>query len=96
MPSVTFSFGAKTKTFTVSAGGVARFHAWALATYPTIPNPTFNPALPINQVTNPLTIPNPDPIISAIDGMWEGFRTNVKNWEKSVAVGAVASPPDVT
>lgn len=93
MATVTFTFATKTKSFTISAGSASRFAAWAAAAYPTIPNPAYDP------VTNPgvsQTIPNPEPVLSAIDGLWEGVKNNVKSYEKELGVKAVTTPADLT
>jgi len=93
MPNVTFTFGAATKTYTITAANAARFLAWATAAYPTIPNPAYD------AVTNPgvpQTIPNPNPVASAIDGLWAGIRNNVISHEKSLGAAAVAQPVDLT
>jgi hypothetical protein len=91
MATVTFTFAAKTKTFTVSAGSATRFAAWAAAAYPTIPNPAF-PGTP----GAPATLPNPEPVLSAIDALWAGIVANVKRYEKSLGIAAVATPADLT
>lgn len=95
MATVTFTFANKTKSFTVSAASATRFAAWAAAAYPTIPNPAYNPALPVDPVTNPVTIPNPEPVLSAIDGLWAGIKANVMSMEKAAGVAAVATPADL-
>jgi len=91
MATVTFTFATKTKTFTVSAASANRFAAWAAAAYPTIPNPAF-PGTP----GAPATLPNPEPVLSAIDALWAGIRANVRNYEKNLGVAAVATPGDLT
>lgn len=94
--SVTFTFGPKTKTFTISAGNVARFQAWALAAYPTIPNPAYvTPCGTPLPDCLPQTIPNPDPVLSAIDGLWAGIKANVLSFERENAKRAVAEPGDI-
>lgn len=84
MASVTFTFGPRSKTFTVAAQSVTRFQAWALAQYPTVSD------------GNGGTIPNPDPVTSVIDGLWSGLRASVIAYEKAQAVAAVATPADLT
>lgn len=96
MANVTFTFGNKTKTFVVTPANAARFAAWAAAAYPTIPNPAYDPAKPIDAVTNPQSIPNSEPVLSAIDGLWAGVKNNVIGWEKEQAKAAVATPADLT
>lgn len=94
MATVTFTFAAKTKSFTVSAGSATRFAAWAAAAYPTIPNPAYDPLLPPTGGNTP-TIPNPEPVLSAIDALWAGIKANVMSYEKDVGVRAVATPADL-
>jgi len=94
MATVTFTFGPKTKSFTVSPAGVARFMDWAAAAYPTVPNPAY--VDPETTSTVSPTIPNPDPVISVIDGLWAGVRNNVRGYEKQQGVAAVPDPTDVT
>ena len=91
MATVTFTFGAKTKSFTVSAANVTRFSNWAAAAYPTIPNPAF-PGTP----GAPPTLPNPEPVLSAIDALWQGVKNNVISYEKGLSVAAVPIPGDLT
>lgn len=82
-----------TKTYVVTAQTMTRLNAWAAATYPTIPNPAYDP------VSNPgvsRTLPNPDPLGSACDAIRDGLWNNVKGWEKAQALAAVASPSDLT
>jgi hypothetical protein len=90
MPSVTFTFGNKTKTFDISGPNAARLVAWATAAYPTIPNPQAG------EEGQPTTLPNPEPVLSAIDGLWAGIRANILAHEREVARKAVAEPGDLT
>lgn len=96
MATVTFTFANKTKSFTVSAGSATRFAAWAAAAYPTIPNPAYDPSKSIDAVTNPQTLLNPEPVLSAIDALWAGIKANVMSSEKDVAVKAITPPADLT
>ena len=96
MATVTFTFGNKTRSFTVSAANVARFVAWAAAAYPTVPNPAYPSPDANGKSTVPATLPNPEPVLSAIDGLWAGLRANVINHEKQVAMKAIATPEDLT
>lgn len=90
MATVTFTFATKSKSFTISAPNAARFAAWAAAAYPTIPNPAFG------APGEPLTLPNPDPVLSAIDGLWAGIKANVLSYEREIAKMAVVEPADLT
>lgn len=93
MATVTITFGPKTKNYTVSGANLIRLQNWAIAAYPTIPNPTFG------QVGHELegpTIVNPDPVGSAMDALWSGLRANVISIEKATSVAAVAQPADLT
>lgn len=96
MATVTFTFANKTKSFTVSAGSTARFAAWAASAYPSIPNPAYDPAKLTDPVTNPVTLPNPEPVLSAIDGLWQGIQNNVKSYEFTEGVKVVAKPTDLS
>ena len=89
MATITFAFGNKSKTYTITAGNAARLAAWATAAYPTIPNPDKSEGAPA-------TIPNPEPVLSAIDGLWAGIKANVINYEREVGKKAVAEPADLT
>lgn len=95
MATVTFTFANKSKSYTISAGSAQRFSDWATAAYPTIPNPSYNPALPPTGGNTP-TIANPDPVTSAIDALWAGIKANVMGNEKDVAVKAITPPADLT
>lgn len=88
MATVTFTFGSKTKSFTISAASASRFAAWATAAYSTIPNPDTSPG-------QPATIQNPEPVLSAIDALWAGIKANVRNFEREQAKAAVAEPGDL-
>ncbi len=91
--SVTFTFATKSKTFTVSAANAARFAAWAAAAYPTIPNPAYvTPCGTPLPACLPQTIPNPDPVLSAIDGLWAGIKANVLSFEREKAKAQVTEP----
>lgn len=96
MAVVTFTFGPKSKTYNITAGSLTRLSAWAAAAYPTIPNPAYNPGLPVDPGTNPLTIPNPDPTTSAIDGLWAGIMANIQSSEKATSVAAIVAPAAIT
>lgn len=93
MATVTFTFANKTRSFTVSAGSATRFAAWALAAYPTIPNPAYDP---VSNPGVPQTIPNPEPVLSAIDALWAGIRANVRSYEDTIAKAAVTPSGDLT
>ena len=96
MAVVTFTIATKTFSTTITAPNATRFGAWAAAMYPTIPNPAFNPALPEHPTTNPRTIPNPEPAISALAAVFQGLKNNVISWEREQAKKAVAEPGDLT
>jgi hypothetical protein len=96
MPNITFTFGPTTKTYTITSPNAQRFVAWATAAYPTVPNPAFDAAKPVDPVTNPQTIPNPTPVLSVIDGLWAGLKANVQSSEKAAAMGTIAPPTDIT
>lgn len=93
--TVTFTIGNKSKTYTISAANAARANAWAAAAYPTILNPAFDPAKPVDPTTNPQTITNPEPVLSAIDGLWEGIKNNVISWEHEQGKKAVPNPAPI-
>lgn len=93
MATITFTFANKTKSFTVTAGNANRFAAWALAAYPTIPNPAYDP---VSNPGVPRTIVNPEPVLSAIDALWAGIKANVISTERQTAHTAVAEPADLT
>lgn len=95
MATVTFTVATKTYSTTVTGPNATRFGAWAAAAYPTIPNPAYNPELPTNG-SNPVTIPNPEPAISALEAVYRGLRNNVISWEREQAKAAVAEPADLT
>lgn len=96
MAAVTFTVGTKTFSTTITAGNATRAAAWAAAQYPTIPNPSFNPAIPEHPVSNPRTLPNPEPVISALAAMYQGMKDNVRRWEQDQSKSAVALPGDLT
>lgn len=96
MAAITFTFGASTKTYTITAPNAQRLVNWATGAYPTIPNPAYDNAKPVDPVTNPQTIPNPTPVLSAIDGLWAGIRANVISSEKATATGAIVPPAGLT
>lgn len=81
MATVTITFGPKTKTYTVIAGSLTRLQNWAAIAYPFL----------ADGVT-----PNPDPVGSAIDAIWQGVRNNVIASEKASTVAAVPTPGDLT
>ncbi len=93
MADFIFTFGPKTRTFTVTASNSARIQAWCLVAYPTIPNPAYTGR---SDTINPPTLPNPEPVLSAIDGIWAGIKDNVKNSEKVTAVNAIPPAGDIT
>lgn len=94
--TVTFTFANKTKSFTITAPNATRFANWAALAYPTIPNPAFDLACnPTPGPCAPATIPNPEPVLSAIDGLWAGITANVKNMEKSTSIKAIPEPADI-
>lgn len=80
MATVIITFGPKTRTYTVSAGSLTRLNAWATAAYATLPNGQ----------------PDPDPVGSAIDAVWQGLRNNVISAEKAGSVAAIPTPGDLT
>ncbi len=86
----TIAFGPKSRTYTVTAGSLTRLSNWATSAYATIPNPQAG------QIGQPATIPNPDPVGSAIDAIWAGIMANVKSSEQSTAVAAITPPADLT
>ena len=90
MATITFTFANKSKSFTVTAPNAARFAAWASAAYPTIPNPQAG------EKDQPATLPNPEPVLSVIDGLWAGLKVNVLSFEREKAKKAVAEPTDLT
>lgn len=89
MATVTFTFGAKSRTYTITSGNAARLAAWAAAAYPTIENPDKSEG-------QPATIPNPEPVLSAIDALWASIKANVISYEREVAKKAVVEPEDIT
>lgn len=89
MATITFTFGGKSRTYTITAGNAARLAAWAAAAYPTIPNPDKSEG-------QPATIANPEPVLSAIDGLWAGIKANVLSHEREKAKKSVAEPGDLT
>ncbi len=92
MADFTFTFGPKTRTFTTTASNSARIQSWCLFAYPTIPNPAYTG--PGSGVSS--TLPNPEPVLSAIDGLWQGIKDNVKNSEKATAINTIPPPGDIT
>jgi len=96
MATVTFTFGAKTKSYTVSAANVIRLQNWINPQFPTIPNPGYNPGLPIDPVTNPLTLPNPEPVLTFIDTLWNGIKQDVRQYEQNQTKQVVPLPDDLT
>lgn len=89
MPVITFTFGNKSQSYTISAPSSVRLSNWASLAYSTIPNPQAG------QVGQPLTIPNPEPILSAIDALWTGIKNNIKSSEKSALQAAISDPTDL-
>jgi hypothetical protein len=96
MATVTFTAGPKTKSYTITAGSLTRLGAWAAAAYPTIPNPAFNAAIPVDPVTNPRTITNPEPVLSAFDALFAGVKANVRSYEDQAAKTAIVPAADLT
>lgn len=94
--TVTFTLGAKSKTFTITAANAARIVAWATAAYPTIPNPAYDAACNPNPgPCAPQTIANPEPVLSAIDGLWAGIIANVQSYELEQSKAVVVKPGPV-
>lgn len=94
--TVTFTIGNKVKTFTITAQNAARIMTWATAAYPTIPNPAFDPACnPVPGPCAPATIANPEPVLSAIDGLWAGIIANVRSYELEQSKAGVVQPGPV-
>jgi len=96
MATVTFTFGNKTKSYTVSAANVQRLQNWINPQFPTIANPAYNPTLPPDPVTNPPRIPNPDPVTSFIDSLWAKIKQEVREYEQNQAKQVVPLPDDLT
>jgi len=94
MVAFTITIGTKTRTKNISAASATRAAAWAAAAYAPVPNPAY-PA-PEGQPAVPATIPNPEPVLSAIDGTMQGVIDNVRNWEREQAKKAVPEPADLT
>lgn len=90
---VTFTFGNKTKSYTISAANAQRLQAWAADAYGAIPNPACNQPSP--PVPCAPTIANPEPLLSMIDGLWAGVRNNVISFELEKARKEVPEPGDL-
>ena len=79
---VTFTVGGSTYSTTITGANAARGLAWATAAYPTIPNPAFYPNCnPVPGPCAPATLPNPDPVKSALAAIWQGIIANVQSSE---------------
>lgn len=90
---ITFSFGNKSKTFVITGANAMRIVQWATDAYPTIPNPAYvTPCGSPLPACLPQTISNPEPVLSAINGLWEGLKANVISNDRAKAHGAVAEP----
>jgi len=92
---VTFTVGGSTFSTTITGPNAQRGLAWATAAYPTIPNPSYDPNKPTDPVTNPQTLPNPDPVKSALAAIWQGIIANVQSSEKATAQKAIVEPAPV-
>lgn len=95
--TVNFTVGPSIFSTTITAPNAARLQAWALAAYPTIPNPAFDPACIVPPASScpPLTLPNPDPGKSALAAIWQGIINNILGNEKAVSTKAIADPAPI-
>ena len=96
MATVTFTFGPKTKSFTVSSANVTRLQNWISPQFPVISNPAYNPSLPPDPVTNPVMLPNPEPVLSFIDSLWASIKRQVREYETNQTKQAVPLTDDLT
>src|SRR5665213_1858758 len=93
---VTFTVGGSTFSTTITGANATRGLAWAQATYPTIPNPAYDPNCnPVPGPCAPATLPNPDPVKSALAAMWQGMINNIINTELTNAVKTIAQPQPI-
>lgn len=93
---VVITLGNKSRTKVITPMNAARFVAWATATYPTIPNPSYvTPCGSPLPACLPLTITNPEPVLTAIDFYIQGMIDNVLNYERVKAKDAVAEPSPI-
>lgn len=90
---VTFTIGAQSFSTTITAQNAARALAWATAAYPTIPNPAYDPAC--TQSCAPATLPNPNPVQSALAAVWQGIKNNVIASEHAASEATLPTPGDL-
>ena len=93
---VTFTIGASTFSTTITGPNAQRGLAWATAAYPTIPNPAYDPNCdPTKGPCAAATLPNPDPVKTALSQMWQGIINNIQSSETATSKAAVAAPAPV-
>jgi len=93
---VTLTIGASTYSTTITAPNAQRGLAWATAAYPTIPNPAYDPNCdPAKGTCAAATLPNPDPVKSALAAVWQGIIANIQSSEKATSQKAIVDPAPV-
>lgn len=79
-----------TVTATISDADATKFVAYAQASYPTRPNPAFDPAC--TQACAPATLPNnaAQALSAWASGIFAGTVANVQSYQQSVATKAAS------